>query len=238
MSDVTNPDKPGYLTLRTNEGAIEFHISDFKKYQNTYTAQKVMEFFQKTQEEADSGNKAAISLINNLIEEPLLPRTIRISSSENYNGFDKTNGLTFGFKYNGTYAGTDGKEHHYTPERMFAHEMAHAASERTQPEGNLAMDAGSVHKYRAEGQAPGQFKKNVEEPAVRSENYIASEVFGPDAAGVPRASYDKHRSQADEFLQKPQEVLASLPAHQLQVVGERMLERFKELQQSQVIERA
>lgn len=240
-SSVTNPDKPGYLTLQVNGNAIEFHISDYEKYKETFTAKKVVEFFQEVQNKADQGNQAAKSLIGNLIEEPILPRTIRINAQEMVNSFDKTNGLTFGFKYNGTYIGADGQEHHYSPERMFAHEISHAAGERTQPEGNRNLDPRNVHNYRSEGQTREQFKQKVEEPAVTSENYVASEIFGA-AAGVPRARYDKHvDNQYQPVLQTPAEVVASLPEHQRQVVEQQISARLNEQQilhqQLQTLER-
>ena len=124
---------------------------------------------------------------------------------------------------------------------MFAHEISHAAGERTQPEGNRGGDPRSVLNYRSEGQAPGEFKRKVEEPAVKSENYVASEIFGA-AAGVPRARYDKHvDNQHQPILQTPAELVASLPEYQRQAVEQQISARLNEQQiiqqQLQILER-
>jgi len=97
--------------------------------------------------------------------------------------------VDFDFDYPRKYYTKDGMAD-FTPARIFSHELAHLAGEKTTENRDRHISVEERNRLFNENLSTKDERiEKLENPAVRAENYICEKIFGREACGPDRTKY-------------------------------------------------
>lgn len=186
---IVNTD--GEITLSSGDLNVSFHIGGFDKANKDparlANENKLTELFEKLQSELDKGNVVAKQLLQD-IADTNMPSHINLNNRD-INKADMRNGVDFDFDYPRKYYTKDGTAD-FTPARIFSHELAHLAGEKTAENRDRHISVEERSRLFNENLSTKDERiQKLEDPAVRAENHICEKIFGSEACGPARTKY-------------------------------------------------
>lgn len=228
---IVNAD--GEITLSSGDLNVSFHIGGFHKVDKDparlANEKTLMALFEKLQSELDKGNEVAQQLLKDL-DDTRMPSHINLNNKD-VNKADPRNGVDFDFDYPRRYYTKDGTAE-FTPARIFSHELAHLAGEKTTENRDRHISVEERNRLFNENLSTKDERiQKLEEPAVRAENYICEKIFGSEACGPERTKYsipdaEQHHSANpltdSDKLAVVAHALSKLPENQRAVAYEQL----------------